>query len=101
MTHRWAPVSRQKSFSVIWPYHLMHPVRAEQPDWLPLWAYRSMSSGHPRCCIKCGASLWSTKSDRHVLPLRWFRPYASMVQRIHHMPPCEGLPTSYDAPMGA
>lgn len=56
-----------------------------------------------RTCTQCGARHLRTGIvGREYYRLRqWIAPIGSPWQLIKHIPPCEGLPANYDAPIGA
>lgn len=90
------------------PVNMWRPARHPLPKgmecrgmnaWRPRWL---VARTPPQYCVKCGACMWRTMNGvgwRHYF--NWFRPWGGVVQKVHHVPICWGLPSNYDAPMGA
>lgn len=103
-------MSRQHQHKWSAPLNKWRPARHQLPKgmecrgmngWRPAWLVQRTP---PQYCVKCGACTWRTakpNAQNHRAYWNWFRPWGGVVQRVHHIPICWGLPSSYDAPVGA
>lgn len=85
MKHRWAKLKWRQ-----------YGIRPHDP--------KPVRMPHLASCVQCGAKRY-LKSGVHsgwrTFPTLCFAAYGDIYRDVVHMPPCEGLPANYDAPIGA
>jgi len=82
MNHRWAKTRRSRWYA--W---------GNTPGYItPILQHST--------CIQCGATKWIARRApfKHEL---YLQPMGNVTQRVRRMPACEGLPATYDMPVGA
>jgi hypothetical protein len=55
-------------------------------------------------CANCGGVTFKEivhQARYKRFPATMFRAYGDIARKVNRMPPCKGLPASYDAPIGA